>query len=61
MKDMTVSKVGRLADKADASLSSMAIPLPPALHLEGVRAVLMEIRDELRTIYRIETGEDPWV
>lgn len=52
--------IGRLADKADNFVHSTALPVDPAIHVEGLTGGMKEIRDELRKFYCDATGTDPW-
>lgn len=52
--------VGKKADTIDSLLGAMALPLPPKMHLDGLKASLTSMRDELRAEVVRATGENPW-
>jgi hypothetical protein len=52
--------LGMQADRIDSLIGALQLPIPDALHLKAMRAILPEIRDALRRVYVIETQDDPW-
>ena len=62
MKDENAERLGQAFDRLDAlsyGLSAMT-GLDPKIHVEGLRGALPEIRDEIRSVYVDEVGDDPW-
>lgn len=53
-----VDRIGKLADKADNLLAALTLPVSPAIHLEGVKGGLEEIKQEAGELYRELGGED---
>lgn len=60
MKDANAEKIGTLADELDAVLFASKLPLPPQLHLISLTEKIREARDILATVFKDETGDDPW-
>lgn len=61
MTEDQAEQLGQLADRLDAVLYSAKMPgLPPQIHIEGLTGTIRDVRDELATIVREVTGEDPW-
>lgn len=56
----SMEMLGTAADRIDSLLGAMSLPLPAQMHLEQLKLVLPEIRDQLRQVYKLETGDDPW-
>jgi hypothetical protein len=52
--------LGRLADHIDNLVGALQLPLPAQTHVDQLKAALPKVRDQLRTIYVAQTGEDPW-
>jgi hypothetical protein len=55
-----LEEIGQLSDTADNLLGASELPLPPQMHIEGMRGGLTDIRNDLRRIYRAISGDDPW-
>jgi hypothetical protein len=53
-------RLGRLADQLDAMLYSARLPLAPAIHISAFISMTRDARDELASIVREATGENPW-
>lgn len=53
-------KIGQLADRVDNLVHALQLPLPPVLHVQQLREVLLQIRDALRLVYTEQMGEDHW-
>ncbi|WP_143565691.1 hypothetical protein [Sinorhizobium fredii] len=60
MKDENAEKIGTLADELDAVLFASKLPLPPHLHLTALTEKVREARDILVSVFKDETGDDPW-
>lgn len=53
--------VGEVADSIENLLAAMKLlPLPPAMHLDALRQSLPKLAADLRKVYIVETGDDPW-
>lgn len=55
-----MDKIGELSDRIENLTYAAKLNLPPAMHLEQITKVIVEIKDELRAIYKDTTGENPW-
>lgn len=60
MDTETLERIGQMVDTAENGLAATAIPLPPSVHVEGLKAVLAKLRDEAKAIYLASGGEDWW-
>jgi len=49
-------EIGLLVDKAENLLTALQMPLPPHIHLEGLKCGLEEMLQSLREIYREDDG-----
>lgn len=56
--DNVSDHVGRLADKADNLLAASTLPVSPAIHIQGLKGGLQEIRDEAQELYRSLGGDE---
>lgn len=56
----SMEKLGMLSDRIDNLLGAMKLALPAQFHLDRLKAALPEIRDGMREVYKLETGDDPW-
>lgn len=52
--------VGLVADTLDNLIHALALPMPPAFHLERLRAALPGVRDRLRAAFVAAVGDNPW-
>ena len=48
------------AETLDNLIGALALPMPAALHVEQMKRKLPAIRDALRKVYVVETGDNPW-
>jgi hypothetical protein len=53
-------KLGLIADRVANLSAALQMPLPDRMHVNQMRASLLEIQAELRAIVVAETGENPW-
>lgn len=53
-------RIGEVADRLDSLAAGLVIPLPPAMHIDMLKSILPQLRDELRSVYVAETGDNPW-
>ena len=60
MTHESMEVLGQLADRVDALVNAMKLPLPPVIHLQALKESLPTVVKELRAIYVVETGDDPW-
>lgn len=51
--------LGLLVDKLDNGVAATALPLPPHIHVTGMKGIMAEARDELRA-FLIGKGFNPW-
>jgi len=52
--------LGSIADKLDAILYSAKLPMPAETHIVGLTGCIREARDEIASIVRHVSGDDPW-
>jgi hypothetical protein len=55
-----MERLGMLADRIDNLIGALQLAMPPQFHVEQLRSALPEIRDGLRNVYCVETGDNPW-
>ena len=55
-----IEALGQMADSLDSALYAAKMPLPPALHIEGLSGIVRSARDLLAQTVKDVTGEDPW-
>lgn len=60
MTNDDAEEIGLLSDQLDNALHAARLPLPPAIHIEGMTAIISNVRDRLRALVIQSTGEDPW-
>ena len=60
LEPMTTDDLGVLADRLDAALHATRIPMPDRLKIDGLKGVVIEVRDRLMDYVRQEMGDDPW-
>lgn len=60
MTEDQADEIGQLADKLDASLYSLKLPISKDIHITGLSGVIREVRDELVKIVRKNLEHDPW-
>lgn len=53
-------ELGKLADRLDNALAATRLPVSPAMHIEGMKGIISDVRDELRSIAKTGLGYDPW-
>lgn len=58
--DEQLEKLGELVDKADNLIAASRLAVSPAIHVEGLRGGLVEIRAALREIYIEIANDNPW-
>lgn len=52
--------LGRLVDRLDNATAALLLPLPPQIHIDGVRGIVESVRDELKAFVVSRSGENPW-
>lgn len=65
MKDSGITgdqleRLGQLADKVNNLHGALQLPMPAQFHVTQMERELLELRDDLRTLVREVSGEDPW-
>lgn len=60
MKDDNLEKLGLLIDKLDNFTVAMSMPLPDRIHIESIKTLLPEMREEVLDVYTDEGGENVW-
>jgi hypothetical protein len=60
MKTTNAERLGQLADTVDNLIHALQLTVPTDLHLKGIRGNLPDVLHEIQSIYRDETGENPW-
>ena len=53
-------RFGKLAEKLDACLFAAKLPMDPKFHLDILKTVIRDVRDEIAALYQEITGENPW-
>lgn len=53
-------RLAEIAERLDNLTGSLQIPMPAQFHVDQLKNILPEIRDELRLLYISESGENPW-
>jgi len=56
----SMEMLGMAADTLDNLYGALQLPIPAQMHVEQMKAQLPLLRDKLRAIYVIETGDNPW-
>jgi hypothetical protein len=51
--------LGLLVDKLDNGVAATVLPLPPNIHVTGMKGIMTEARDELRA-FLVGKGFNPW-
>lgn len=51
--------LGLLVDKLDNGVAATVLPLPPHIHVTGMKGIMEDARDELRA-FLIGKGFNPW-
>lgn len=52
--------LGSIADKLDAALYSANLPVSPQTHIKCLSDCIREARNEIASIVRHVSGDDPW-
>lgn len=52
--------LGRLADTAENYAAASRLPMPPAFHVEQLRAGLEDLAAQIKQVYVVIAGENPW-
>lgn len=60
MSAENIERVAEVAETLDNLLGALQLPMPPAFHVEQMKAQLPDLREKLRAVYVAETGENPW-
>ena len=60
LDEAKLERIGLLVDDCDNMLSSLKIPLPLDMHIEGMASGIESIRDKLLEFYLATGGEDVW-
>lgn len=60
MSEDDLDTLGRLVDKLENALASLEMPLPPALHIEGMKGIVTDVRDSLKLFVVDRLGHNPW-
>jgi hypothetical protein len=60
MKPENLEKIALLSDKIENLGCGLELPMLPLFHVEQMKKQLPRIAEEIRTIYKEETGENPW-
>ncbi|WP_299327570.1 hypothetical protein [Parasphingopyxis sp.] len=60
MTEEELDELGQMSDSLDSALAMQAVSLPPQMHIEGMTAVMEEVRDKLRRFVVDRADHDPW-
>lgn len=61
MTPQHIEEIGLVADSINNLLGALALPLPPQMHIEGLKPNLFSLMERLREVYVAEAGENPWL
>ena len=53
-------RIGEIADRLDSLACGLVIPMSADVHVAMLKSILPQLRDELRSVYVAETGDNPW-
>lgn len=56
----SMEAVSTVAETLDNLCGALVLPMPPAFHVEQMQRELPKLRDILRRVYIVETGDNPW-
>jgi hypothetical protein len=56
----SMEMLGMQADELDNLIQCLEFPLPNTTHVRQLKLALPKIRDALRKVYVVETGDNPW-
>lgn len=59
LTDDQLDALGRLVDSLDNGIAATNLPLPPNLHIDGMKGIMEDVRDKLRS-FLAGQGFDPW-
>lgn len=51
--------LGLIVDKLENGIAATVLPLPPQIHITGMKGIMEDARDELRA-FLVERGFNPW-
>jgi hypothetical protein len=60
MTEEQKERFGLLIDGIDNLASALTLPLSPQIHVEALRSTLPEKVEELKTLFKEITNENPW-
>ena len=60
MTNEQAEKLGGIVEKADNLLGATNLPLPPQVHINGLKSGLGEVRKIAHALYVELVGNDPW-
>ncbi len=60
MDEAQLETLGQLVDKAENFLSLQKMPIPEKMRVESLIQAVTELRDEIKSFYLENGGEDVW-
>ena len=59
MSEDDFETLGLMVDRLDNGVAASVLPIPPSLHVEGMKGIMEDVRDELRA-FLVQRGFNPW-
>jgi len=59
MDDDDFETLGRMVDRLDNAVAATQLPLPPDIHIAGMKGIIESVRDDLKK-FLADKGFDPW-
>ena len=62
MNEEQLDKIGRLVDRCENYIAGTVLPLPPQMHVDGMKSGFESMRDELKELFFAGGGDkDTWL
>lgn len=59
MDDEDLETLGQMVDRLDSAARGALLPVAPDIHVQGMRGVIKDARDQLRA-FLVGKGFNPW-
>lgn len=53
-------EMGQLIDRLDNFTHALAVPFPPAMHVDTLKIILPDLVSEMKAAFVKLTNQDPW-